>query len=285
MNKNNTTRPSFDEYKKSIDELIQTKKIDKLKLQENYFDIYNNYWIVDKYIAVDGVFDDNLTPNTLDTYSQAIANNYALSIPVQMLDDESIVCFSHQNLSKIIPSMSGYLKKLTIDEVKNIKLNENGDTIPTLKETLEHIAGQTPIVIEIINDGMVEKFEDKVISLLKEYIMKYNCYESVAIMSINPYTLEYFFNHFPYITRILKSGSFKEKTYGSFKTRKLKKLKYYKITHADFIAYSSELLPNVTVEKYKPVGTIAHSVTSQNQYLAIAEHCDNILFKNFKPVI
>lgn len=285
MNKNNTTRPSFDEYKKSIDELIQTKKIDKLKLQENYFDIYNNYWIVDKYIAVDGVFDDNLTPNTLDTYSQAIANNYALSIPVQMLDDESIVCFSHQNLSKIIPSMSGYLKKLTIDEVKNIKLNENGDTIPTLKETLEHIAGQTPIVIEIINDGMVEKFEDKVISLLKEYILKYNCYESVAIMSINPYTLEYFFNHFPYITRILKSGSFKEKTYGSFKTRKLKKLKYYKITHADFIAYSSELLPNVTVEKYKPVGTIAHSVTSQNQYLAIAEHCDNILFKNFKPVI
>lgn len=285
MNKNNSTRPSFDEYKNSIDELIKTKKIDKLKLQEDYFDICNNYWIVDQYIAVDGVFDESLTPNTLTTYTKAITNNYAISIPVQMLDDESVVCFSHQNLSKIIPTMSGYLKKLTISELQAISLNDDGDKVPTLKEALDHIAGKTPIIIEVINDGMVEKFEDKVLNLLKEYIAQYDCYEKVAIMSINPYTLEYVFNHFPYITRILKSGSFKEKTYGSFKTRKLKKLKYYKITHADFIAYSSDLLPNVTVEKYKPVGTIAHSVTNQNQYIAVAEHCDNILFKNFKPVI
>lgn len=285
MNKNNNNRPSFDEYKSSIDELILNKKIDKIKLQENYFDICNNYWIVDKYIAVDGTFDETLTPNTLDTYKQAIDNNYAISIPVQMLDDENIVCFSHQNLSKIIPSMSGYLKKLSLSEVKDLSLNEHGDRIPTLGEALEHIAGKTPVVIEIINDGMVEKFEDKVITLIKEYIAKYDCYEQVAVMSINPYTLEYFFNHYPYITRILKSGSFKEKTYGSFKTRKLKKLKYYKITHADFIAYSADMLPNVTVEKYKPVGTIAHSVTSQAQYIAVAEHSDNIMFKNFKPTI
>lgn len=285
MNKNNNNRPSFDEYKSSIDELILNKKIDKIKLQENYFDICNNYWIVDKYIAVDGTFDETLTPNTLDTYRQAIDNNYAISIPVQMLDDGNIVCFSHQNLSKIIPSMSGYLKKLSLSEVKGLSLNEHGDRIPTLGEALEHIAGKTPVVIEIINDGMVEKFEDKVITLIKEYIAKYDCYEQVAVMSINPYTLEYFFNHYPYITRILKSGSFKEKTYGSFKTRKLKKLKYYKITHADFIAYSADMLPNVTVEKYKPVGTIAHSVTSQAQYIAVAEHCDNIMFKNFKPTI
>lgn len=285
MNKKNLVRVSFNEYKSSIDELIANRKIDKLKLQENYFDICQNYWIVDRYIAIDGVFDETLTPNTLDTYSNAIANNYAISIPVQMLDDESIVCFSHQNLSKIIPSMSGYLKKLTLAEVKELSLNEKGDHIPTLKEALDLIAGKTPIVIEIINDGMVEKFEDRIITLLKDYISKYDCYEKVAVMSINPYTLEYFFNHYPYITRILKSGSFKEKTYGSFKTRKLKKLKYYKITHADFIAYSADMLPSVAVEKHKPVGTIAHSVTSQNQYIAVAEHCDNILFKNFKPTI
>ena len=281
----NTSRLSFDEYKNKIDELIRNKKIDKLKLQENYFDICGNYWIVDKYIASDGVFDETLTPNTLNTYTKAIENNYAMSIPVQMLDDENIVCFSHQNISKVVPTTSGYLKKLNLAQVKELNLNSENEKVPTLEEALEHIANRTPIIIEIINDGMVEKFEDKVISILKDYIVKYDCYQNVAIMSINPYTLEYFFNHFPYITRILKSGNFKEKLYGSFKTKKLKKLKYYKITHADFIAYSNELLPSSIVEKYKPVGTIAHSVTNQNQYISIAEHCDNILFKNFKPTI
>ena len=68
-------------------------------------------------------------------------------------------------------------------------------------------------------------------------------------------------------------------------SKKLKKLKYYKITQADFIAYSYNLLPAVAVEKHKPVGTIAYTVTNQQQYLSTAEHCDNIIFKNFEPKI
>lgn len=282
---NNNQSFNFDEYKNKIDDLITNNKIDKLKLQEDYFEICNNYWIVDKYISGCGVVEETMTPNTLPSFKEAIDNGYAISIPVQMLDDENIVCFSHQNLSKIIPNASGYLKTLKLSEVKELILNENGDKIPTLEESLDFIANQTPIIIEILNDGMVEKFESKVISILQKYIEKYNCCNNIAIMSINPYTLEFFFKNYPYITRILKSGSFKEKLYGSLKTSKLKKLKYYKITHADFICYSQELLPCAKVEKYKPVGIIAHSVTNQNQYISLAEHCDNIIFKNFKPTI
>ena len=275
----------FDEYKKIIDTQIASKTIDKLKLQEDYFDICGNYWIVDKYISGHGILEEGMAPNTLSSYDCAIQNNYAICIPIQMLDDESIVCFSHQNLSKIIPNASGYLKTLTLTDVKQFNLNEAGEKILTLEEALNHIANRTQIIIEIINDGMVEKFEDKVISVLQKYIEKYDCYQNIAVMSINPYTLEYFYKNYPYITRILKSGAFKEKMYGSFKTRKLKKLKYYKITHADFISYSCELLPCSTVEKHKPVGILAHNVTSQNQYISLAEHCDNIIFKNFKPTI
>lgn len=276
---------SFDEYKNIIDNLITNKKINKLKLQEDYFDICNNYWIVDKYIAGDGVFNESMTPNTLKSYKEAIANNYAISIPVIMLDDENIVCCSCKNISKLDPSLSGYLTTMNLEQIKTITLNDNNDRIPTLEEALDTISNQTPIIIEIINDGRVEKIENKVLNQISKYIEKYNCHSQVAIMSINPYTLEYFFNNFPYITRILKSGIFTEKTYGSFKTKKLKKLKYYKITQADFISYTYELLPCSAVKKYKPVGVIAHSVTSQQQYIKVAEHCDNIIFKNFEPSI
>lgn len=276
---------SFDKYKKNIDAFIESKQIDKLKLQPDYFEITNNYWIVDNYIAMNGQISLDTFPNTFSAYSQAIKEGYAICIPVQILDDDNIVCFSHKSLAKVINSTSGYLNKLHLSELKEINLNDNNEKVPTLDEALEFIAGKTPIIIEICNEGMVGKFEDKVLSSLQKYISKYNCYSQVAISSINPYTLQYCFNQFPYITRILKSGNFKEKMFGSIKTKTLKKLKLYKITHADFICYSAELLPSRYVTKHKPVGILASGVNNQNGYLAIAPHADNIIFTNFKPTI
>ena len=125
---------------------------------------------------------------------------------------------------------------------------EKKEKILTLDEALDFIDNNTPIIIEINNDGMIGRIEDKVLASLQKYITKHKCVNNVAIMGINPYTLQYCFEQCPYITRILKSGNFSEKMYGSIPTKKLKKLSYYKITNADFICYSSELLPNIKVE-------------------------------------
>ena len=282
---NNENKLSFAEFKNTIDNLILTKKISKLKRQENYFDICNNYWIVDTYIANNGQINIDATPNTLKSYTACIENNYTISIPVQILDDGNVVCFSHKNISKVVSTASGYLNNLSLEELKSINLNEDEDKVPTLEEALNHIAGRTPIIIEIINEGMIGKLEDKILSLIKNYIEKYDCYNLVAIMSINPYTLQYCFQEFPYITRILKSGLFTEKTYGTLSTNKLRKLKYYKITNSDFISYSHSLLPYYKIMTKKPVGIIANSVTNQNQYIDVAPFCDNIIFNSFTPTI
>lgn len=276
---------SFEKYKRNIDEFINNKQIDKLKLQPDYFEITNNYWIVDKYIAMSGQVSLESFPNTLSAYTHAIKEKYAICIPVQMLDDDNIVCFSHKSMAKVVNGASGYLNNFNIKELKDINLNEENEKVPTLDEALEHIAGKTPIIIDINNEGMIGKFEDKVLASIQKYINKHNNYYDVAIMSINPYTLQYCFNQFPYITRILKSGVFKEKTYGSIKTSSLKKLKLYKITHADFICYSPELLPTRRVSKHKPVGILANNISNQNQYIAVAPYVDNIIFSNFKPTI
>lgn len=276
---------TFEEFKNSIDKIIENNEYKKFKLQEDYFEIMNNYWIVDKYIARNGQCTGELFPNTYSAYEQSIKKGYAICIPVQMLDDDSIVCFSHKNISKVIPTMSGYLNKFTLTELKDISLNEDDEKILTLDEALEFIAGRTQVIIEIQNECFSTKMEDKVLSSIKNYIQKFNCHYSVAIMSISPYALEYFYKEFPYITRILKSGAFNEKMYGTIPTRKLKKLKLYKITNADFICYSGELLPYKRIKKCKPVGVIANNITSQNQYISVAPYCDNIIFSHFTPTI
>lgn len=276
---------NFEEFKNSIDNLIENNEYKNLKVQENYFDIMNNYWIVDKYIAKNGQCSGELFPNTFSAYEYSIKHGYAICIPVQMLDDDSLVCFSHKNISKVIPTMSGYLNKLTLKELKEIKLNEDEEKVPTLDEALEFIAGRTQIILEIHNECFSTKMEDKILVSIKNYIQKFNCHNSIAVMSMNPYTLEYFVKEFPYITRILKSGAFNEKMYGTIPTKKLKKLKLYKITNADFICYSGELLPCSKIKKCKPVGIIASNITTQNQYIAVAPYCDNIIFSHFTPTI
>ena len=82
-----------------------------------------------------------------------------------------------------------------------------------------------------------------------------------------------------------ENGKFEYKMYGSIPTKKLTKLKLYKITAADFICYSHEDLPYRAIRKHKPAGVIAHTVNTQNQYLKVAPHCDNIIFSGFKPYI
>ena len=64
---------------------------------------------------------------------------------------------------------------------------------------------------------------------------------------------------------------------------KIKEL--YKITNADFISYSAELLPSRICAKYKPVGLLAYNVCNQNHYMKVAPYCDNIIFSHFKPTI
>lgn len=281
----NITNLKFDELKKSIDELIENKQYKKFRRQENYFDVMNNFWIVDKYIAKNGQCTQDLFPNTFTSYEKSIKSGYAICIPVQILDDDNVVCFSHKNISKVISTMSGYLNKLSLNEIKEISLNEDKEKIPTLEEALEFIANRTQIVIEICNEGTPSKFEDKVLNIIQKYIQKFDCVNNVAIMSINPYSLEYFYKEFPYVTRILKSGAFNEKYFGTIPTRKLKNLSFYKITMADFICYTAELLPCRKIRKHKPVGIIANNVVNQNQYISVTPYSDNIIFSHFTPII
>lgn len=284
-NVENEVVETFEQYKALIDRLIESRELKNFRQNPRYYEISKNSWIIDKYIVRDGVVEDSLTENTLSAYDFAIKNKYAITIPVRKIDDGSLVCFAHQSLSKVVSSESGYINKLSLGDIKSLNLNDGGETIPTLEEALEHIAGKTPIILDIRNDGMVGKFEEMVVALVDKYLKKQKNYGSIAIMSSNPYTLEYFLKNYPYVSRILKSGKYSQKMYGSIPTKKLQKLKLCKITEADFICYSHEELPYRKIKKYKPAGVIAHTVYNQNQYMKVAPHCDNIIFSGFKPYI
>lgn len=271
--------------KKQMINLTKNGELEDVRLEENYMEeVLKHNWIIDSYIAKFGYVTDDAPENTLASYKNAIDRNYPILISVQMIDDGEIVCFSHKTLASVTKE-SGYITKMSLSDIKELNIDNTTEKIPTLDEALDFIAGRVPVIIEIHNDGNVGKFEQKIADTLEKYIDKYNLFDSVAIMSLNPYSLEWFLSQAPWFPRILRSGKFKVKMFGSIKTKKLTKLKLYKIALPDYVCYNAKDLPCKYIKKVKPVGVLAFNVKTQNEYMNVAKFCDNIIFDGFEPCI
>ena len=274
---------NFNEYKQIIDIYATTNSLHKFRLRDDYFDVCQNYWLIDKYIAKYGLYTKDEPANSIGAFNNAIKENYPVTISVQMLKDGTLVCYSEKSLAHL--GMSGYLNNCMYDDIKDLGILGTTYTIPTFQEVLDTIKNQVEIVVDIINEINCGKMEEIIVNMLSRYIDKYDCYGRVAVMSANPNSLTYCCNNFPYITRILKVSNFKDPKYAGFDTKKLSKLKYYKQSKADFIAYPHNKIPYWRLKHIKTRGLLAMSVKTQEEYMRVSKYCDNIIFSEFEPKI
>ena len=284
--KENMKNPDFSMFKEEILKLKQEKLLDKLKKSKTneYFETMKNDWIIEKHIARYGLCNNDAPENSIIAYENAVKHNFAILISVRCLKDGNIICYKDETLGKL--SKDGYISNLTLDEAKNLHILNSKYTPPTLEEALESIKGKAPVIIEIFNESIVGKMEETIVKILDEYSNKYNCIHDVAVMSMNPYVLNWFFNFAPWYTRIVKSCGFKAtKIYANIKTKKLKKFKFKKLYHADFACYNAKDLPCKYIKKVKPIGIIAYNVSDQAQYQDLLTISDNVIFSNFIPEI
>ena len=291
MKKENEIKPiikasePFVVRKKQMLDLAKNNELEEARLDENYMeDVLKHNWIIHSYIAKYGYVTEDAPENTLKAFKNAMDKNYPILIGVQMIDDGEIVCFSHKTLSSVTKE-SGYITKMSLSEIKELNIGETEEKIPTLEEALDFIQGKVPVIIDIFNDCNIGKFEQKVAETLENYITKYQLFDSVAIMSLNPYSLEWFLTQAPWFPRILRSGKFKVKMFGSIKAKKLTKLKLFKNALPDYVCYNAKDLPCKYIKKVKPVGVLAFNVKNQNEYMDVAKYCDNIIFDGFEPTI
>lgn len=281
---NNTKSSKYLEHKNNVIRLQQEDKLKDLRFKNEYAEVMKHGWLLDEYIAKFGWNDEEVYENTLSAYTKAVKAKHPILIPVQMLDDGNYICFADQTLARVA-KVSGYITKMKLEEIKEHKIKDTDCEIPTLKEVLEAIKGKVPIIIDIYNESNVGKFEEGLFELVEGYINKNDLIDSVAIMSTNPYSLQWFYQHAPWLPRIIRSGKYKVKRYAGVKTKKLRKLKLCKVCNPDYIAYNSKDLPCKYIKKHHPVGVLAYNVKSQDEYQAVAKYCDNIIFDSFEPVI
>lgn len=243
-------------------------------MEQNIFDS----WLCNQYIANRGLHNEEFPENSLGAYENAIKENYPIKLEVRLIGDGTVVCLNDDNLKRVC-GKDKYASQITKIDLESCKLFGTEYTIPTLEETLNMIRGRTPLLIELKQLENVGELEKKVYDLLKDYKGEY------AIQSINPFSLEWFKNNAPHIWRGQKSCDFKCDKMPFIKKQALRKLKFNKVSCPDFICYCERNLPNRFVKKYANLPLIAWTVRTQQDYIRVVQHSDNVIFENFIPKI
>ncbi|MGN1295396.1 MAG: glycerophosphodiester phosphodiesterase [Bacilli bacterium] len=88
------------------------------------------------------------TENGINAFKNALNASMAIELDVHLTKDNELVVF-HDSSTLRITKKEGIIEDLTLEEIKNNYRLADNETIPTLKEVLELVNEQVPIVLEL----------------------------------------------------------------------------------------------------------------------------------------
>ena len=143
-------------------------------------------WIKDVPVAHRGYHDMNreIWENTLSAFSRAIEAGFAIECDIQLSSDSVPMVFHDHDLQRLC-NMNGEVRERTAGELRMLSIGGTKDKIPTLRQMLDLVKGQVPLVIELkgIDAEHDDGFAEAVLEVLEGYEGK------VALMSFDYHLL------------------------------------------------------------------------------------------------
>ena len=212
----------------------------------------------------------NIPENSIKSFKQAIKNNLNIELDIQLTKDNVLVVF-HDNNLKRMTDIDKNLNELTYSKIKNIKLLNTNETIPTLKEVLNIINSKVILDIEI-------KDTKKVDIVCKKLVEELNNYKGVFIVkSFNPKIVNWFKKYKPeYIRGLLIKDNLYNKFIGKLIIR---------YCNPNFLAISKRFIDKYDIKSYlKEYPILIWTILDKkeiNKYINVTNNyiCNNIPFK------
>ena len=237
-------------------------------------------WIIETPIAHRGLDNGSIPENSMAAFRNAIEKGYTIELDVQFTKDKELIVFHDDDLSRLTND-NRKVKDVNYQELKNLKLENTDEKIPTLKEVVEMVDNQVPLIIEIKDGEDTIGLSEKTYNIMKNYKGRY------AIQSFNPFILEWFKNNASEVIRGQLSGTFREdaeslKFYEKFVLKNL--LLNFK-SKPNFIAYELDGVNNLSVKllKGRNYPIISWTIENEEDMKKDYESTDNIIFDNILP--
>ena len=227
-----------------------------------------------------GLFDNqsDAPENSLAAFKKAVAAGYGIELDVQLSKDGIPVVFHDAGLKRMCGA-EGNVWDYTLAELKEMRLADSQERIPTFSEALKTIGGKVPLIVEYKLDVVNTAVCIRGNKLLKTYPGPY------CIESFHPRALRWYRKHRPDVLRGQLGMDFK-KDKGYYEKPRfffLSHLLTNVLTRPDFIAFRHTDASAFSRRVCRRLGalSVAWTVRSQKQYEAAKDDFDLFIFDSF----
>jgi glycerophosphoryl diester phosphodiesterase len=222
--------------------------------------------------------------NSLTAFARATERGFGIELDVRVTKDGELVVFHDDTLDRVC-GVSGRVIDKTLAELRQTRLSETEDTIPTFGEVLELVHGRVPLLVEIKEDGFDHTAAVLAARMLGEYDGPY------IVESFNPLSLSAVKKENPQILRgFLWDKLTSDKSRRALKYRIIQRQLLNFLARPHFIAAShksykkSPLFPLLLVKVLFKPSFIAWTIRSPEEEKAAYEMgFDGIIFENYIP--
>ena len=156
-----------------------------------------------------GLWGGDVAENSLAAFDRAASKGFAIELDVQLSADGVVMVFHDYTLDRVC-GREGKLCDLTAAALSQIPLSGTAQTIPTLKEVLDTVAGRVPLLIELKGESGNAALVAPLLRELADYTGEW------CVESFNPLLLRAVKKQAPHVLRgLLSTDLIREKRKGS----------------------------------------------------------------------
>jgi glycerophosphoryl diester phosphodiesterase len=228
-----------------------------------------------------------IVENSRAAVAAAVEAGYGIEIDVQRAGCGEAMVFHDEALPRLTEA-AGLVADYTAAQLGTIRLRGTDETVPTLPEILDLVAGRAPLLVEIkdqtgVLGEEVGPLEARVAQCLSGYR------GPVAVMSFNPHSVAAMAEAAPDLPRGLVSGSFESGAWElpDYRRAELASLAAVARVGAAFVSHDRRDLANAALLALKARGmpVLTWTIRSAEQEAAARAIADNITFEGYRPAI
>ena len=236
-------------------------------------------WLTAQPFAHRGLHDaaNGIPENSMSAFTRAVAAGHGIELDVQVSFDGSAIVFHDETLERLT-DMEGPIVNLTSARLREIKLKNSDQTIPTLDMVLTLVGGQVPVLIEA--KSLLEADFHPLCFAIRRALEGYR--GPVAVMSFDPRVIAWFGRNAGKLVRGLVVTDRTPKTNNILE--RLGWLRLFAIWRAkpNFIAYDVKSLPSTLSRKLRDnhIPLLTWTVRTAEDRAVARDHADNIIYED-----
>ena len=214
----------------------------------------------------------------------ALDHGYAIEIDLQLSQDGTPMVFHDEELDRLT-NETGPVSARSAAELQAIRLKDSTDTIPTLAQVLEMVAGRVPLLVEIKDQSLVMgptdgRLEAATAAALAGYR------GDVAVMSFNPACIAHMARLAPHIPRGLTTAAYDPESWAPMPEAMcahFRAIPDYDATGSSFISHEAADLarPRVADLKAQGAAILCWTIRSPADETAARRIAQNVTFEGY----